>query len=50
MVAMRNATAQPGPARPKTSGTVITGAPVGAMIATDCARVWTGDSAPDFRP
>ena len=50
MVEMMKAMAQPCPASPKTRGTVITGAPVGAMRPTDCANVSLGDSVEYFSP
>ena len=44
-VEMRKAIAQPLPANPNTVGTVMTGAPVGAMRATDWAKISLGDRA-----
>lgn len=50
MVEIKKATAAPCPANAKTSGTVMTGAPVGAMSAMDWAKVSLGESEPDFNP
>jgi len=43
-VASRYASHVPFPAVAKTSGTVIAGEQVGAMVETDCARVSSGPS------
>src|SRR5580658_4973671 len=50
IVEITKASHVPSPANAKTSGMVITGAQVGAMLATDCASVSLGDRTAGLSP